>query len=231
MEMSGKLPLYQRVIDNGADITELSPSALLETLLSFVLPQKDVSVGAERLLERFGSASAAMEADIADILDSLGGDVKASALVKLSADFGRYYWMDRLKGGKQFKGVDDIAEYCIFKYFKDKRESLSVLMLDKNLRMLGIERLAEGAACEVGADFEAIGSALFRYGAQNYLLVHNHPGVEPYPSDDDLSLTERLYAVTAPFGKHMMEHIIISSNKYLPIMQLMRKRGYDFYSH
>lgn len=229
--MAGEIIGKAELVTADRDITELSPETLLEIILSYVLPTSEVSASVSRIMGHFGSVSAAMEADISDIARLLGGDMNAASLLKLAPDFGRYYCMDRLKGGKRFSNIDEIAEYCIFKYIKDKRESYSVLMLDSGLRMLGIEKLADGTACEVEVSFEALGSALFRYGAHGYILIHNHPGTDPYPSDADVMLTERLYAITAPFGKYLMEHIIISGNNYLPIMQLMRKNGYDFYSY
>ena len=218
-------------INAGRDITDLTPEAFLEVVLGFVMPKAKIGGGTQRLMEHFGSVSAIMEADVSDIAEQLGGDIKAAEFLKVAPDLGRYYFMDRLKGGKRFDSVDEIAEFCIFRYIKDRRESYSVMLLDASLRMLGIEKLAEGTACEVELSLEALGSALFRYGAQAFILIHNHPGAEPNPSDADVALTERLYAITMPFGKQLMEHIIISGNNYLPIMQLLRKNGYDFYSY
>ena len=213
---------------SGNDISRLEPRQFLALLLSYVMPESDVNMLAGRLLVRFGSVSSAMEADIADIADALGTDKFTASIIKFIPDISLYYHMDKLKGGKRFESVDDIAEYCVYRFIKDTRESYSVLLLDTNMSMLGFEELAQGSACQVGVNLEMLGSALFRYRSSGFILLHNHPGAEPYPSENDIYFTEKLYALTAPFGKHFIEHFIIAGDSYMPIIQLMRNQGYDY---
>lgn len=215
---------------SGNGISRLEPKQFLALLISYVMPDADVNMLAGRLLGRFGSVSSALEADIEDIADALGTDKNTASLIKFIPDISLYYHLDKLKGGKRFESVDAIAEYCVYRFIRDTRESYSVLLLDNNMSMLGFEELAQGSACQVGVNLEKLGSALFRYRSSGFILLHNHPGADPYPSENDIYFTEKLYALTAPFEKHFIEHYIISGDSYMPIIQLMRNQGYDFSS-
>ena len=104
------------------------------------------------------------------------------------------------------------------------------MILDNNMRMLAYESLTEGSQSEVSVNMEQLAQVLFRYSGANFILVHNHPGGSPTPSEEDIILTQKIYSVTSPLNKFLIEHLIISGNRYVPIMQTLRSRGYDFYS-
>lgn len=211
-----------------ADFTELPPETILDILLTYVVPKREIKTAITRLLYRFGSVSATMEADISDVTDILEGNEYAASLLKLIPSLGAYYHIDKLRTGRRFDSIDALVEYCVYRFMRDNRESYSVLLLDANMRMLGIEEIAEGTECSVEINLEKLGNVLFRYGASEYILVHNHPACEPSPSDNDVAATERVYDSLLPFNKIMVEHIIISGNRYTPIMQAMRRGGHIF---
>lgn len=204
---------------------------ILCALLSFMLDEKSAGEGAKRLLEKFGSVSSVMDAPINDIAHELNGNVSAARLLTLIPTFSKGYFLDKVGGGRRFGSVDELAQFCVYKFFNDRRESYQILMFDSSASLLGIEEVTGGSGDHVCAELEKLGDALFRYGAKSFALVHNHPGIEPYPSESDVRVTERIYALTAPFGKILSEHLIISGNKYIPILQLLRANGYDFYTY
>ena len=217
-------PIYE-----GMDFSLLSQTAAVSSILSFVMSQEEADLTAAALIEQFGSVSSVMEAQEEDLLPAVNGNEQAAMLLKLAPEFGRYYYVDKLNGGRQFNNVDEIAEFCFFRFVRDTRETYSVMLLDCNMRMLGIVCLAEGTDCEVESKMEQLGSALFRFGASSFVLIHNHPERDVTPSESDVQLTDKIYRITSPFNKILTEHIIISNGRYLPIMQLMRKQGYEFY--
>ena len=97
-------------------------------------------------------------------------------------------------------------------------------MLDNSKHFIGVKTLAEGAYCSVDINIELLATVLFRYSAANFILVHNHPGGTPYPSDADINLTISIYNIMKPFNKILLDHLIIAGNKYLPIMQIINNK-------
>jgi DNA repair protein RadC len=51
------------------------------------------------------------------------------------------------------------------------------------------------------------------------LVVHNHPSGDPAPSDQDISVTERLESVAEIIGMPLIDHIIVAGEKALSIQE------------
>ena len=218
--------MYSRYANR--DTSGLTSEEVLALLLSYTVPSTDTRSAAKRLLAHFGSLSSVMEAESSDLARVIGCDEYAASIINMLPKLSVYYHIDKLSGGRNFSDIQTVAEYCVYLFMKDTRESYSVFMLDSSMRMLGIEKLAEGSACHVGISLDELGDILFRYNCSSFVFVHNHPGRAALPSESDLSFTNRIYSVTAQFGKIMLEHLIIAGNKYFPVMQNVRSQGYDF---
>ena len=54
----------------------------------------------------------------------------------------------------------------------------------------------------------------FQSGAANIMLLHNHPGGEPLPSENDLLVTERIVRTGTLTDIPLVDHIILGDNSY-----------------
>jgi DNA repair protein RadC len=55
--------------------------------------------------------------------------------------------------------------------------------------------------------------------ANCFLCVHNHPSGDPTPSDQDISVTERLEQAAEIIGIPMIDHIVVAGDKALSIQE------------
>lgn len=220
--------LRKRFLETG--LKGFAPHEILELMLFYSIPQQDTNEIAHRLINHFGSFSAVLDADPVDLMKVTGVREVSAALIKLIPVLCSYYHLDKIFGGKTFASIESIAEYCMYKTIGETRERFYVMILDNTMRMLAYEALTEGSQNEVGVNMEQLAQVLFRYSGANFIIVHNHPGGSPTPSEEDIIMTQKIYFVTAPLNKFLIEHLIISKNRYIPIMQTLRSRGYDFYS-
>lgn len=51
------------------------------------------------------------------------------------------------------------------------------------------------------------------------IVVHNHPSGDPTPSDQDISVTERLEAAAEVIGIPVIDHIVVAGEKALSIQE------------
>ena len=58
-----------------------------------------------------------------------------------------------------------------------------------------------------------------RDAANCILVVHNHPSGDPTPSDQDISVTERLEQTAEVIGIPVIDHIIVADDKALSIQE------------
>lgn len=63
---------------------------------------------------------------------------------------------------------------------------------------------------------------IFRFGcrtnASHLILVHNHPGVSPYPSPQDIAHTKRLIEVGNLIEIPILDHMIVSQDSYFSFL-------------
>jgi len=58
--------------------------------------------------------------------------------------------------------------------------------------------------------------------AAGIVLFHNHPSGDPTPSADDVSLTRRLVAAGELMGIEVLDHVILTSTRYLSLREVGR---------
>ena len=100
-------------------------------------------------------------------------------------------------------------------------EEMWVLSLDGLNGLLGAKRVAQGArhGCSVTArDILRLGLA---DGACTILLVHNHPGGDPAPSEEDFAMTKAVAAAADVVGMPLKDHVIVTgAGRYVSLLDL-----------
>ena len=56
------------------------------------------------------------------------------------------------------------------------------------------------------------------------IAVHNHPSGDPTPSDQDISVTERLESAAEIIGIPLIDHIVVAGKKAISIQEWRQKR-------
>lgn len=104
-------------------------------------------------------------------------------------------------------------------------ESLGVLFLDNQHRVIAVEELFTGAATACTVSPAHIIRRCIHHNAQAILVYHNHPSGIPEPSEADFKLTEKLVAALQPLDITVLDHLVVSSTEYA---SLREKRGHIF---
>ena len=58
----------------------------------------------------------------------------------------------------------------------------------------------------------------YRIDAVSIICVHNHPSGKVFPSKDDMNLTKKLVDIGNLTGVKVLDHIIVSKDKYYSFM-------------
>ncbi len=143
---------------------------LLELLLSFVVPQKDVNPTAHALLDKFGSVAAVLDAppDALAETDGMTGD--AAAILPI---VGR---MSMLRGRNEIKLARPVDAADLFgcMFIGGAKNGIYAAYLDERFALISVERY-EKTTTPVR---EIIGSVV-KYGARNVIVVRRDRGLFP----------------------------------------------------
>ena len=107
-----------------------------------------------------------------------------------------------------------IADYYMEQMRHLKQEQLICAFFDGKNNFLGDAQISKGAVNYAYVSPRDIFRYAFDYEAVMFILLHNHPSGDPYPSDDDIRITKRIEKGAQILQLELVDHVIIGDNKY-----------------
>ena len=209
-DRSGKLsPAIAQVALEGS-AAFLSDADLVAILLGAMITGEPAVMVASGLLDRWGGLEGLARLGPASLASQPEvGSIKAMRFVA-AVELG---WRVFERAARPRERVG--APAMVAKWFGARiggldHEEMWVLSLDGLNGLLGAKRVAQGArhGCSVTArDILRLGLA---DGAYTILLVHNHPGGDPAPSEQDIAMTKAVAAAADVVGIPLKDHVIVS---------------------
>lgn len=200
---------------------------LLELLLFYAIPKKDVNPLAHRLVEQFGSLSGVFHATYEQLIKVPGVGHNTAVLLRLipaaaarcleqSASFdGQIVSLWQLK---------DLLEPCFF----GQRDELAYLVcMDGKSKVLATRKLGQGIVDAVPIVTRKVLEAALECGASQVVLAHNHVSGVACPSQADIDTTLRLKRVLAEAaGIVLVDHLIFAGGDMVSLAEsgLLRDR-------
>lgn len=211
------------VRDVGARAREAGLDALSDVeLLSLILgPSRGhpsaISL-ADDLLEHFGGLVGMAQSGLGALSDARGVGAKAALRIAACVDIGR-----RIAARCHDKRVtvassSDVAALGRRLLGPLDHEEMWLLALDGKNGVRASRRVAQGGlhGCAVGA--RDILRVALREAASAFVLIHNHPSLDPTPSPSDLELTQAIIAAGEVVGVPLCDHVILGGSSYVSLL-------------
>lgn len=202
-----KINLRKTALTN---INELTQSEILELILSYSNVQRDTKLIANDLLNKFGSISNIMNADVNALMEIKGlGEVSATFLVLLPSIYNEY----NKSSCSSINKINNNKEAAF--YFKTllkalNHEEVFALCLDKNYKVIKLLKLGSGDVDSVKITPLEATFEITKTNPTYVYLSHNHIVASSYPSDADIVFTNALKNQLINFNIILLDHIIIS---------------------
>lgn len=206
--------LRRRFLASGLE--GFSDHEVLELLLCYAIPRRDVNDMAHALIERFGSLAGVMDAPASELMTIAGIGEQAAVLIKLVPQLTRKYQLSGIKGsGKPVLDTVEKAGEFIIPYFQSMtEETVYMLCLDKRCRLLGVHTIGRGDEFKTVTSAKKLIELAVQGKAQSVLLAHNHPGGAPVPSVEDVAATRQMAAALHSVGIALTDHLIVVGNEF-----------------
>lgn len=208
----------ERLINFGAE--SLSNEELLSILLK--TGTKDVSVKelASTILNKIGEINKLSEMNY-HVLSSIPGvgSAKACTLLAVVELSKRITRKNASLNNVIIKSADIAFDY--FRYiFKDqKQEYFYVIYLDNKKRVIENKLLFKGTLNQSIVHPREVFKSACILSASSIICVHNHPSGNVEPSKEDINLTKRLSEIGILMGIKVVDHLIISDDKYFSFLE------------
>ena len=119
---------------------------------------------------------------------------------------------DRVIGQEPVDTQDKAVEYIIREFADLDREVFVILNLDTGCRPINLNIVSMGTLNQTMVHPREVFKASILSNANSVICIHNHPGGDVTPSDQDIEVTNRLMECGKILGIEVADHLIIGGN-------------------
>ncbi|HPN08597.1 MAG TPA: JAB domain-containing protein, partial [Syntrophales bacterium] len=117
---------------------------IMELLLTYGIPRKDVKEPAKELLKRFGGLKGILDAGIDELREVRGITAHTAVLVKLVKEISAAYLLQKAQERPQISCTAELIDFCKTAMGALKDEEFRVCYLDAQNRIIAVETVQEG---------------------------------------------------------------------------------------
>ena len=202
--------MKKKLAAHGLDVFE--PHEVLEILLYYAIPQKNTNDIAKRLIDRYGSLSAVLDAS-AESLKDAGLTEHQALYLKLFPDVSRLYLVDKYQNPQKIIEFDQVSDYILNKFIGyEEKENVFLLLLDKKGKEVYCGMIAHGNFNSANFSIRDVVTLAINYGAVYAFLAHSHPSGLALPSRDDVTATIDVSKALRLVGVTLVDHFIVADH-------------------
>ncbi|MBI4230233.1 MAG: DNA repair protein RadC [Planctomycetes bacterium] len=183
---------------------------LLELLLTFAIPRRDVKGLSRALLRTFGDLPTLFAAPERALRAIPGAGASCAAILRLVAVLRERLGACAVRSRPVLANAASVEEYLRAWIGARERECFVVLLLNSRNELIDARILFEGTVNETAVYPREVLRTALEANATAILLAHNHPGGTPCPSREDLDLTRRITGLAREFAIRVHDHLVVT---------------------
>ncbi len=213
---------YEKYLERGAE--QLSDAELLAVILRTGTVGEDTVSIAGRVLALPGEHRKGIlglhHVSLKELMSIRGiGQVKAIKL-KCIAELSSRIAQERARETLQITSPATVADYYMERLRHFEREKVFLLMMDNRNHLIAEHVLSEGTVNAALISPREIFLTALRNSAVYIMLLHNHPGGDPTPGEQDILATRRIREASVLIEIPLLDHIIIGDKKYFSFKEM-----------
>ncbi len=188
---------------------------LLELLLFYGVPQKDTNPIAHRLIERFGSLPAVLEAPARELMQVEGVGENVARLLKVTQAMRcRCTQQQTARQKVVLNSSLKAGEYLCSLLQGRETEALLLVCLDAGKAVRHCEQLESGVSDSISTTLRQIAQMCVNRNVHDIILAHNHPSGLVHPSREDIVMTRKAQDFLQEIGVNLLDHFVITDKEF-----------------
>ena len=212
--------LRERYDRSGMD--DFADHEILELLLTYAIPRVNVNEQAHDLIARFGSVAGALDALPEELCEVERIGPEAARFLTMLPSVFRRYALNKTTPLRSMDTLAKIGEYMMALYTGVTFERVYLLLLNNSMELIECVHLGDGSVNCSNFTVRRIAELALLKHAAGVVLTHNHPHGLAIPSSADYQVTQNVESALEPLGIPLLEHIIVTENRYAPIVKQHR---------
>jgi len=199
---------------DSADCDALPDYELLELVLTYAIPRRDVKPLAKELLARYHSFPGVLDAAPEELATIQGLGRNTATLLKLIRVANVRYLARKMETLTLLNSPEHFAAYARTRLGDKNYEVSLIFYLNNQNRLMYCESAGTGSTDAVSVFPSEVARRALLCGAAAVVICHNHPGGHCGPSPEDDSITHSVTQALAPLGIKMLDHVIVTRSGY-----------------
>ncbi len=183
--------------------------SVLELLLFYAVPRRDVNELAHALLDHFGTLDAVFEASFEDMMQVPGAGENVATLLTLVPQVSRRYQLAKRRQQKLLRSSEEAGRYLVPLYLYERAEVVYLLCLDAKGGLISCREVGRGVVNAAEVSVRTIVETALSQKAVSVILSHNHVDAYALPSREDELTTKRVRDALLLVGITLADHIIV----------------------
>ena len=209
--------LKQRFAEHGLD--GFHDYEVLELLLTYAIPRKDVKPIAKRLLKQFKTLAGVFDAQVQELQTVEGlGKESAQFLKLVKATQVRYLESD-LVTKPRLNSPEAVKAWLRLKLQEKSIEYFGALFTDQQHQCISTEILFEGTVDRAVVYPRALVKRALELDAKGIIIFHNHPAGTAVASEQDIALTRQVLEACATLDMKLLDHFLLAGTKVLSFQE------------
>ncbi|MCL2331458.1 MAG: DNA repair protein RadC [Proteobacteria bacterium] len=184
---------------------------ILELLLTYAIPRRDVKPLARQLMGKFQGAHQILGAPMEE-LERIDGIKRNTAIfIKAIFEIMLLDYKNYLAKTPIFHEYKMLEDYCKLMLSGKTVEEFHVLYLDADKRLIADETHSSGTSDWAAIYPREILKRGLATNANSVILVHNHPTNAAMFSTEDINATKELYSLLKSVNINLFDHLLVAN--------------------
>ena len=193
---------------------ELKDYEILELLLTYAIPRRDVRALSRQLFNKYGSIPKLLASPIESLMENDGVKENTATFFKVIHKLTQMEYESKLKAVPIFHDYNRLINYCKVLLDGKTVEEFHILYLDGQYRLIKDELHSSGTITWAAVYIREIAKKALDLNAQSIIMIHNHPGSDNTFSQDDIKTTLELEDALSKLGITLYDHLLVSSGVF-----------------
>ena len=209
--------LQKRFLQGGADA--FLDYELIEFLLAYAIPRKEIKPIAKSLEAQFGSLAGVLDASQRELEAIPGIGTYSAVLIRLTKELSGRYLAEKMKKRDLLASPEAVVDFARVALAGLPHENFMVIYLNIKNEVIGHEIVHEGTVDRAVIYPRRIIESALACHAAGVILLHNHPSGHPEPSAEDESITRAIAEAARTVDIHVLDHIVIGKGRYFSLRE------------
>lgn len=191
---------------------QLAEYEILELLLTYAIPRRDVRVLSRQLYKKYGTIPNLLAAPMESLTENEGIKENTATFFKLLHKLTELEYKSVLDTSPIFHNYEKLENYCKILLSGKSVEEFHVLYLDRQYKLIKDEKHSSGTIDWAAVYVREIVKQALDLNAHSIVMLHNHPSGYTSFSQQDIEITQDLENALQKLGISLYDHLLVSGD-------------------